>query len=98
MLMTVMAALALQTASPQAAEAAPAPATAAQPRNSRRQGNDRMVCENRAPTGSVTRRNMCRTERRAQADARTAQDYLANVTRGTANEPMPLGGSGPATP
>lgn len=96
MLITVIAALALQTASSQAAEAAPAPA--AQPRNSRRSGNDRLVCENRAPTGSVTRRNMCRSERRAQADARIAQEYLANVTRGTANEPMPLGGPGPATP
>ncbi len=101
MLLTLFAAAILQ-APPQASQptAEPATATAAQParNNRRRQSTDGLVCEQRAPTGSVMRRNMCRSQRRAEADAQVAQQYVSEVTRGVAHQPMELGGGLPTTP
>lgn len=39
-----------------------------------------VICEDRAPTGSTLRRNICRTPNRAQAEARIAREYVSEVT------------------
>lgn len=67
-------------------EAAPPPA----PRRGTRVAAN-VTCENRAPTGSTLRRNICRTPGRAEAEARLARDHHAEMTRGSANEELPLG-------
>lgn len=72
----------------QEAAAAPAPETAP-PAQSRRERRAEMVCENRAPTGSVMSRRMCRSPRRAAAEQSAARVYVDQVTAGTANEPPP---------
>lgn len=66
-------------------------ARAAAPRPRGRNG-EALVCHERAPTGSVMRRTMCRSERRAAADRSVAQTYVAEVTAGRVNEPDPTGG------
>ena len=82
------------TAAPAGQDAAAAsPEAAPRSRRERRAG---VVCENRAPTGSVVARRMCRTQRRSDTDADNARVYIQDATRGTANEVMPLGGPGPA--
>lgn len=48
-----------------------------------------VVCENRARTGSVLRRQVCRTERSVRADAAAARNYVGEVTRGSVHEPHP---------
>ncbi|HEY0102890.1 MAG TPA: hypothetical protein VGB60_05460 [Brevundimonas sp.] len=76
-------------------QAAPARLTTAQQARlaQQRRHNGALVCENRAPTGSVMSRQMCRSERRVQADAARARTYVAEVTRGTPHEPHPdIGG------
>ncbi|HZV83418.1 MAG TPA: hypothetical protein VFF48_00365 [Brevundimonas sp.] len=74
--------------------AAPVLTTAQQARLAQqRRHNGATVCENRAPTGSVMSRQMCRSERRVQADAARARTYVAEVTRGTPHERHPdIGG------
>ncbi|HST90754.1 MAG TPA: hypothetical protein VLJ13_00980 [Brevundimonas sp.] len=81
----------LQPASTPTQQAAPARLTTAQQARlaQQRRHNGATVCETRAPTGSVMSRNMCRTERRVQADAARARTYVAEVTRGTPHEPHP---------
>jgi hypothetical protein len=83
---------AAQPAAPGAAAPA-APAAPSTPRE-RRLANQRRhqgetVCENRAPTGSVMSRRLCRTERRVRTDAARAQAYVQEVTVGSVNEPHP---------
>lgn len=68
--------------------AAPAP-EAAPPASSRRERRAEMVCENRAPTGSVMTRRMCRSPRRAEAEQAAARVYVGQVTAGSVNEPPP---------
>jgi len=73
-----------------AAPAASAPATPQERRlANQRRHNGETVCENRAPTGSVMSRRMCRTERRVRTDAARAQAYVQEATVGSVNEPHP---------
>lgn len=83
------------TAAPTAQEAAADAAAPEVPRRSRRERRADLVCENRAPTGSVMSRRVCRTQQRSDADTYNARVYVDDATRGTANEPMSLGGPGP---
>jgi invasion protein IalB len=73
---------------PQAAASGRTPAQQAR-LDAQRRHNGAVSCENRAPTGSVMNRQMCRTERRVQADAARARNYVSEVTRGSVNEPHP---------
>lgn len=92
MLVAILAAAVLGQA-PSAAEAQPersqAVSNEARPASSRRRP-EAVTCTNRAPTGSTLRRDICRTERRANAERRASQEYIADVTRGTVHEPPPL--------
>lgn len=80
-----------------AAQATPAPTQAEQTatpqvdRSSRRnRSGDGQVCTERAPTGSVMRRTMCRTQRRADADRLIAREYVGQLTDGRVTQEMPL--------
>jgi len=83
------------TAAPTGQEAAATAASSEAPRPSRRERRADLVCENRAPTGSVMSRRMCRTQQRSDAAADSARVYMQDATRGGAHEEMPLGGPGP---
>jgi vancomycin resistance protein YoaR len=99
MLLTAVVALILGQAAPVVAAAQPATApdqqsastqltTAQQARlEAQRRHNGGLVCENRAPTGSVLSRRMCQRERRAQADASRARAFAGEAARGTASDP-----------
>jgi hypothetical protein len=84
------------TAAPTGQDAAAEAAAPEAPRQSRRERQAALVCENRAPTGSVMSRRICRTQQRSDADVYNARAYVQDATRGTSNEPMSLGGPGPA--
>jgi len=83
------------TAAPTGEEAAAAAASPEAAPRSRRERRANMVCENRAPTGSVMTRRMCRTQRRADDAADSARVYMQDATRGGVHEEMSLGGPGP---
>lgn len=99
MFLALTMSLLLQTAPDQSTPAAPpvaeqvAEGNTTTTRRSRRARSEALVCDQRAPTGSVMRRSICRSQRRDQADRRIAREYLSEVTRGTVHEPMDLGGS-----
>ena len=80
------------TQSPPDAQAAAPVATIS---GRRVQADERVTCENRPRTGSVLRRSICRTERRRNADARAAKDYVGEVTSGSENQPFFPGGVTP---
>ncbi len=83
MLVSMIAALMLQAAAAQApseqAAGASAPNPPAQSGQNRTRGGT-LVCRERPPTGSVLRRNVCRTERRTAAERRAVGEYLRDVT------------------
>ncbi|RZJ06319.1 MAG: hypothetical protein EON89_00490 [Brevundimonas sp.] len=94
MLLTAFMALALwqdpATAQSTVAPANTAPVTAEQARVAQQRRHEgAVVCQNRAPTGSVMNRRMCRTERSVRADAARARNYVGEVTRGSVHEPHP---------
>lgn len=52
-----------------------------------RRHNGGLVCENRAPTGSVMSRRICQRERRAEAAASRARAFVGEAARGTVSDP-----------
>lgn len=82
MLVVLIASLALQ-ASPQGSSApgvsAPESETAQPAAPARNRQGETLVCRERAPTGSVLRRRVCRSERRTDADRQEAGEYLRDV-------------------
>jgi hypothetical protein len=93
MLVTLAAIVALQAAPPAASETqtAPTPPVAAARATSRRP-SERPICENRARTGGVLRREVCISSRQVATQQSAAKQYIEEATSGIASEELPLGG------
>lgn len=79
--------------SAQAPQAASTPATSARPAAAAR-SNRRAppVCQNRARTGSVLRREFCISAEQAASQQSTAKQHIEEATAGVANQELPVDG------
>ncbi|MEN5169088.1 hypothetical protein ABE444_05925 [Brevundimonas pondensis] len=92
MFATLVAIVALQTTAPAGtpeARTPPRPAATART-NSRRPDQQRPVCERRARTGSVLRRDICVTAQQAADQQSIAKQQIEQATAGVAHEELPL--------
>jgi len=98
MILTLVLVAALQTSTdtgaqnPPSAQAAPA-AQATTPASARPQRRAQPVCQNRARTGSVLRREVCISAQQAESQQSAAKQYIEEATAGMAHEELPLGGA-----
>ncbi len=98
MIPTLILLAALQTPTAQAepgAQASPATQTsqAARPEETARSNRRaRPVCQHRARTGSVLKRDVCVSAQQASNQQSAARQYIEEATAGIAHEELPLGG------
>ena len=93
MFVTLVAIVALQTAQPAGtpeARTPPTPPAATARANTRRPDQQRPVCQNRARTGSVLRREVCVSAQQAANQQSVAKQYIEQATAGVAHVELPL--------
>lgn len=93
MFATLVAIVALQTNPPAATaevRTPPPPPAATARTSSRRPDQQRPVCERRARTGSVLRRDICVTAQQAADQQSIAKQHIEQATAGVAHEELPL--------
>jgi hypothetical protein len=98
MILTLILVAALQTPTTQAepgAQASPAVQASSSARpveTTRSNRRARPVCQNRARTGSVLKRDVCVSAQQAANQQSAARQYIEEATAGIAHEELPLGG------